>query len=705
MVFALIAKIFLRFDSYYFLPLLIIALILILLYYKVTIPPVNKFLKSVLIFLRFVTVSLIILLLFNPTLIIKSKETKQSKILIAVDNSESMKNFSHEIKQTIRYLNRKLKLLGATTNFISFGNRVRKIKNIDSLKFNETATNFDVLLDTLIENSEYESSIIISDGNISEGESPLNKAEMLGSPLYSIGIGYANKIVDVSVTKVLHNSISFINKPTTIKAEILNNGLEGNKLQVFLKNGKRILKTKQIKLSNSGLNIVQFTYTPKTKGIKRLTIELSNIKGDVSPLNNSSSFFIKVLSSKISVLLITGSPNYDFEFVKQSLNSNKDFSVKSIIELTNLKPLRLKKIKYELESSNVIGLISFPSKNTSNTLLKLISNTLSKKSYFILLSNNISFKKLRRISNILNFLYSKNEPSIDQGEIVIQNMNNSIFEISGINIGNIFSTEPPVNVYLDIIPKINTLKLASIKLTSRRLTIPFIITSSQPGIRSVSIMGSEIWRWKLTPNLDSQYLFDGLWANIIKWLNASRYKKRINIYLVKKIFNRNEEISFSAEVFDEKLTKINNASIEVTAQNKNGKYSIILLNKGNGLYEGHLINLPPGEYSYIGKVKLFSKTIFTKRGKFFIRAINAESIRKNLNVNFLSLLAKLSGGSYFSNKTTNGLLQKIEADINKNKKTFIIKDKIILTFNFYYLFIIILFFSLELFLRKQVGLI
>ncbi len=704
MNYLLFAEISVSFNSLYFIPLIIAIIIIVIFYYRTTIPPLNKVVRYLLIILRAITIILIILLLFEPTVFIKQTESVLPKALIIIDNSQSMTKYSNKLKNRVKFLGNKLKNKNADVSFLSFGSKVHFLKSIDSIDFNERETNFDLLFDTLLTAQNYEAAFLLSDGNITRGETPANKAERLPYPLITIGIGNKLKIRDVAISKILHNSFSFVNKPTSIKTEIINKGFGDKKALVTLNDKGKVISSRKITLAKSGFNIVDFTYTPKSKGEKRLTIKVSKLSGDINPSNNASSFFIKAFPGKIKVLLITGSPNYDFEFISRSLEHNKDFLVKKYYQLLK-NDNNYKTLQADINNSNVIGLISFPSVNKNLLLQKLVISAISSKPYFIVLSNNVSFSELLKLKNDLDFNVRNSQFNILNGQVVIHSLNNPIFDIPGFNLLDASSDLPPISAYSNIAIKSYSTILASVKPPDTHLEIPFIISSSHLNLRSLSILGGDLWRWKLNPNISAQYFFDSFWRNTIKWLNAANIKNRIKVFPAKKIFNKNESIFFNAEVFDEKLFPIDNANIEVKVKNKSGNYSIILLNKGSGLYEGKFANLIPGEYYFTAKVKLNGNLISTKKGKFFVRNINIEKIIKNIDVGSLKLLAAVSGGKYLDADNFNDLSDVID-NLFDGKTKLIKKEKEIhLTGNPYYLYILILFFSLELLIRKRKGLI
>ena len=77
-----------------------------------------------------------------------------------------------------------------------------------------------------------------------------------------------------------------------------------------------------------------FTYIPKTAGEKKLTVAISKLKGEFTSANNRNVFYINVLSNKVRVLVIAGSPSPDLTFIKNALRKDDSFTVNSLTQLS-----------------------------------------------------------------------------------------------------------------------------------------------------------------------------------------------------------------------------------------------------------------------------------------------------------------------------------------------------------------------------------
>ena len=698
------------FTSFYFIPIALLLLIFTFYVYKITVPPIGKILRILLIVLRSIALFLILTALFEPKLSLSHKINLSPKVTIFVDNSQSVKKHSTEIFSSLNKEIETLKNTGAKFNIFSFGEKISRIPedSLNKLKFNERLTSFDLIFDTLNNSPNLDAAIIFSDGNITTGSSPVSEAERIGAKLFTIGVGDTTTKADIEVSKVLSNSLVYLNKKTEIKVTLENKGFGNTQVPVTLYDGGKPLLRKTVTLSSGGINNVSFTFTPKSLGERRMRVAIPNIKRDSKRGNNSKYFYVKVLDSKIKIALICGSPSADYSFIKKTLDENKEFKTSSIVELTKDKTINGGRAKSILDSSNVLFLIGFPSNNSHQNLIGLVREEIQKKGkpYFLLFSVGTDFSKLKEFNSILNFRTKEFARINLEANLIAKSFDDPLLKLTVGNEVKYWNNLPPVNFYgEDIVPKAGTEVIAHAVLNNRRTVFPFIIKYSKARRRSITIPAGNIWRWKLRPSYNASLLFDDFINNSVKWLNAANNLRRFNLQPLKKIFVKGEKVYFQAEVYDESLNPVNTADVEVKVKTGNENFQTVLVNKNNGLYEGYFENLKSGEYSFVGEISQDGKTIFKNSGKFTVVNINPELLKTDINKDFLKLLANVSGGKYFDSKQLEKLNTQLISQLSKIHKTKNVSMDYRLWSYPLTLIIIIFLFSLEWFLRKRAGLL
>lgn len=684
--------------------------------YKYTIPKVNPAKKYFLVALRTLALLILLFVIFEPTLTLAKKIIIEPVNLIFVDNSRSINiEDGTNRKETVKeFLNQaeSNNLFSNGSNLFSFGSKIEEVEpdSLNKINFTEGNSNFSQIFSKLQENNQNISSIIIvSDGVINEGSNPLYTAEKLNIPVFTIGIGDTTKVKDLEIKNVLYNEYIYAETPTTISASILNNGFQEKNVNVSLYENENLIEQKNIKL-NDGIENISFTYMPKTGGEKKLTLSISNLDGEFTFANNKKIFYVNVLSNKIKILLVAGSPSPDLSFIKNALSKDENLTVNSITQIAQNKYLE-KNIKENLiDSADVIFLIGFPVKETSSELLQKVSAAILNKSkpFFITLSNNVDFSKLNILQYILPFTVtgvSSNYFSV-QPDISASQLKNPLLQNNSQNIIESWNNLPPVfQLNADYKAKPESEVISKTKINNVPVNQPLIITRKLGSERSIAVLAKNIWRWKLQTAEKNLNLFDSFILNSVKWLNTSSKQKQVSIKTSKKNYSLGENINFTAQVYDEAFNPASDAEVKVNISSGNENYELKLNSIGSGIYQGVLQTNKPGDYFFNGSAKIGEKNIGTDSGKFNIGEIDIEMLSPNMNYEFLNLLANQTNGRFFYNSDFSDLFSILKNLNQKSSNQKINVSEINLWSNVWLMSISILLFALEWYFRKKYGML
>lgn len=699
----------------FFLALLLLAGYAIYVY-RYTIPPVSLLKKILLTSLRILALLILLFVLFEPILTLTKKEKIEPKNLVFIDNSRSIqiKDGTQREKTEEDFLTGlKKNNLDGNADFFTFGNQVKRTAtdSLANLKFDEGSTNLSNMF-SFVKNRmpNISSVVLLSDGVITEGSDPLYTAEKLGIPVYTVGVGDTTTKNDVQIKNVLYNQYIYAETPTSIVSTILNKGFAGKMVQVtLLENGVRV-DQKSIQLSSDGVQNVEFTYTPKTGGEKKLTVAVSNSKNEFTYANNKKVFYLHVLSNKIKVLIVSGAPSSDLAFIRNTLESDKNLKINSIIQINRDRYLEKNNARQLIDSADVIFLIGFPSKITDNNLLKSIQNAinLKNKPYLITLSNGIDYNKLKQMQSELGFTFKNIGPGVNeiQPSISSDQLKNPLLQNNAENPIDAWNNLPPVlqpDIGLSAKPESEV--VAKVKVNNVPINIPLIVTRRVGNQKSIAVLAKNIWRWKLqtaTKNLD---LFDRFIISSVKWLNTKDNLKQVTVKTSKKLYSLGEQVEFSAQVYDAAFNPVSDAAVQVKIKSGSDNYSVNLNSVGNGLYEGTFQTNKAGDYSFTGEALQNSKRLGTDAGKFNVGEVDIELINPQMNYEYLTLLSNQTGGKFF-NYNNYSELYPILREINKNSsKEKINVSEINLWSNEWLMIAAIILFALEWFFRKRSGML
>jgi len=683
--------------------------------YKFTVPQIGRIQKVLLIILRTTALLLLLLIMFEPILNLVKKEKVKPSNIVFIDNSRSITidDGSKREETTLKIV----KELGtyaesANLNFYTFGSNINKIPvdSLSKINFNDGATNIVNIFNSIQKDEvNYSSIILLSDGVFNAGNNPYYSAVKTGIPVYAIGIGDTTRKKDAEIKKVLYNELVYVESPTTIAATIQNFGFAGDEVTVTLSEGEKLISSKIIQLSKTGIQSTTFDYTPGSIGEIKLSVSISGLDGEFTNENNKEIFYLKVLSNKIRILLLASSPSNDLAFIKASLKQDKNLTVSTITQISAQR--FLDELNYSLvDSADILFLVGFPSDNTPDDLWRVVMNKIldEKVPYFLSLSPNISLNRLLDLKSELSFTISHNLAGYKQvqPEISPQFTNHPLIQHNSSEIVGAWNNLPPVlqsNNIFSAKPESKVLSL--IKINNKLINSPLILLRNFSERKSITILAKEIWKWKLQTAAKRSDLFESFILNSVKWLNAADEQRRVVISATKKNYSQGERVEFSAQVLDESLNPVSDAEVRVKINSNKNTYQTDLQIIGGGIYEGNISLNETGDFSYIGESFRDGVKLGEDKGTFNIGEIDIEMIDPVMNFNLLNIIAKETGGKFYSTQNYSEVLKKIDEINMLSTKEKIIASEIMLWSSEWMLVLAILFFSLEWFIRKRIGLL
>ncbi len=706
----------LSFPSIYFFIFVILIAGYAVYVYRYTIPAISTPKKIFLVGLRMLALILLLFVFFQPILTLAKKKVLEPVNLIFLDNSRSIQiKDGTKRSQTVINFVKGLQQNGLSGNspLYMFGSKINEL-NYDSLKklnFSEGSTNFADIFSTAEKTDKNISSIVIvSDGVLNDGNNPLHTAEKLNIPVFTVGVGDTTSRNDVEVKTVLYNQMIYAKTPTEISAVITNTGFAGKNITAYLYENDALVQQKNLTLNTDGIQNVNFTYTPQAGGEKKLAVVISKTNGEFTFANNRKVFYIHVISNKVKVLIIAGSPSSDASFIRNTLKLDSNFEVHSIIQTAQDKFIEKNNRQQLIDSANIFFLVGFPSSITPPQLLQNIIKEISDKDkpYFITLSGGVDFTKLRSMQTELPFTFGNVSSDYLQVQPDISGvqLDNPLLQNNSSNVLDAWNSLPPVyQPNVDLKAKPESEIVSKVKINNIPINKPLILTRTLGSKKSIAVLAKGIWRWKLetaTKNLD---LFDRFIISSVKWLNTKENYKRVSIRTSKKLYSLGEQVDFSAQVYDQSYNPVSDADVKVNINHAGKSYQVDLNSIGNGLYRGTFQTNKSGDYSFSGSAFQNGNNLGSDKGKFNIGEVDIEMINPQMNYSFLSLLSNQTGGKFYYNSNYNNLYPVLNELNKKSSKNKIEVSDISLWSNEWLLAAAIFLLALEWFFRKRAGML
>lgn len=704
------------FNGVYF----IIGLFLLAAYavymYRYTLPPVSAAKKTILVLLRSFALILLLFIIFEPVATITKKLTLKPVNLIFVDDSHSITikdgtQRSENVKRFVDGLNNNNLISGS--ELFAFGTQITPFKydSLSSLNFSEGGTDFSKIFSFIKKQNENIASVsIISDGIITEGPNPVFTAEKLNIPVYTIGVGDTTKRNDIEIKNILHNEFIYAETPTTISATILNKGYGNKPAVISLYENDELLEKRTVTLSSDGTQSEIFNYTPQTGGEKKLNIEINNHEGEFSYDNNRRVFYINVLSNKVNILIIAGSPSPDLSFIKNSLKEDKNLTVNSLTQIAANRFIEKKNPDAEIDSAQILFLIGFPTKETGNELLNKVRAAVTSKGkpFFLLAEDNTDFTRLGNLQPELPFTIQNSDQGVSEVQPVVQSIEseNPLLQNNASNPVDAWNNLPPVfRTNSEVVTKPESETVVKAKMNNVALNLPLIITRRLGNKRSIAVLAGGIWRWKLQTATKNLNLFDSFVYNSVKWLRSFEEQKQVTIKTTKRLYALGELVEFSAEVYDAAYNPVADAEVRININHNNTSDEIILNSVGSGLYEGTYRTSGTGDFVFSGTAVRNNRKLGTAGGSFNIGEVDVEKLNPGADYEFLSSLASNTGGKFFYYPDMNELypvLKNIQQNASKEKTEI---NEIRLWSSEWLLIIVIVLLGIEWFIRKQSGML
>lgn len=700
--------------------------------YRVTIPPVSRTKRFVLIALRSAGLFFLFFLIGEPLLSIVHRTTERPAIAVFIDNSQSMsiKERTGSRAAALRSVLssgmwNELQRKGDVSFFV-FDAKTKSIGSLsaDSVLLNGTETDISQALRSTkkyFADGNLQAAVLLTDGNSTIGSDPLYDAEDMNVPLFTIGVGDTSEQKDILIRRVLTNELTYVGNRLPVNVTVHSVGFNGEHVQVVLKEGGKELDRQMLTLQ-AGLHEYALTLScvPDREGMQKYTVELSSLPDELTPQNNRRSVFVKVLKSKMQIALVAAAPSEDVAFIRRALESDKNIELKIFIEHEQNQSSVHAWDQKSLTGAECMVVVGFPVAESLPENVSTVFSVLSGNTPFLwIASRTADFAKLKSLEHVLPFTWQQTGTNEEQVFVSVnesQRMHPILKDETSSDTRTIWNALPPVfYVQNHYQAKPEAVILATTRLQSTALNDPLMVVQNLQQKKSEAILAYGLWRWQLLSDAGSPQarMLEQMFVHSVRWLTTREDDRRIRVLPSKDIFTSQEPVEFTAQVYDENYQPVDDAQIEVQARlndggqaTQNKEISTLVLNAlGSGQYRAAFDQLPEGDYRFTARVQFGGKEIGTSAGVFSVGEANAEFFETRMNQPLLQQIAARTGGTYYIPSTISSLPHDITSRPNFQSHERTHAAEIELWNSRWMLMLVIFLFSLEWFLRKQSGML
>ena len=585
-----------------------------LLYRRQEKPHISKD-KLVLFIFRMLFTSLLAFLLLNPFLNSRVQHSENPIIIIAKDNSTSIKD--GDINNKLQSLKEAFK--GFEVFLYSFSDKL-----YDGLSEynNGLKTNYHEFFSELhnkFENRNVAGVIIASDGCFNTGYNP--EYLTYDFPVYSIALGDTSTYVDLRIDDVLKNDIAFFGNTFPLEISLASN-IENNhdsKLKIY-NDGDIVHESTISFLKDVDYKTYSVILPADNIGLQTYTIEIEPLSAEQNTSNNIFTTYIDVLDSRFNILILKSGNSPDLAAYLSTITDNKNYNIK-VQDINDDFILE----KYQL-------LVTFGVNNITD---KIIDNDIP------LLIFNASQSHYDDFKSPIRFISKGGLEEI--GCYKIDDF--SKFSFSS-NLLSFIADAPPLYTEFgsyDFKGKVECVLNQRIGVFESKNPVIFIHYLNSRKVCFVSAQGW--WKWKFydfSLNKNNN-LFNEFFSKLSQYLILKEEKSLFRLQYEKQ-HEENNEIVFRASLFNESYELVNNKEVDLKIFDQKGQTYNFQFSREDNELVARLGVLEVGTYSFTAHV---AGTDLKKNGVFDVKEIQIEKLGLSVNHQILKKIAKISGGKMF----------------------------------------------------------
>jgi uncharacterized membrane protein len=196
--------------------------------------------------------------------------------------------------------------------------------------------------------------IVVSDGIANGSKKDLDGATALPVPVFAIAVGETDGFTDLRIVEVRAPEFAFRGRELKLDVIIEAHGLKDKSVPLFFNRGRNLIASQNIKIDSEAFEQkVTLSFTPREIGTHHFTVSMPQQSGEQIAQNNVKEFKVDVQRDKIRVLTLSGSPAWNYRFLRMALKQDP------LVDLVSFVFLRTPTDSVDVPD-NQLSLIPFP---------------------------------------------------------------------------------------------------------------------------------------------------------------------------------------------------------------------------------------------------------------------------------------------------------------------------------------------------------
>jgi len=712
--------------------------------------------SSFLVFLRTCVYILLIFFLLGPALVDKRVTKLRRPLTVLIDSSESMA-FPASSKATqdgkpgksrldlvrekllngqeplIQKLNRDYDL-----RLYRFGTSVEPISpgSLSQLKAQDEGTRLLELLPRAATDAGAQSGILLFTDGITNGDQKtLDGTPALSVPVFTVGVGETEGFTDVRIAEVRAPEFAFRGREFKIDLTVQAYGLKGKSVPLYFNRGKNLITSRPVAIdSDSFEQKITFSFNPKELGTHSFSLSIPAQPGEQITENNHKEFKVDVHRDKIRVLTLSGSPAWNYRFLRMAMKQDP------LIELVSFVFLRTPTDTVDVPD-NQLSLIPFPIDDIFLEELKnfdvVFFDDFSHRAYFnpVYLERVKDFVRdgggLAMLGGFRSFDSGGYAESALKDVLPVELDNKGRYQTQA-TVRPVLTASGKVHPITRLLPDPKANEEAWAKMPPladlnqvRGARGETLLSASGDGAatgsplltigrfgkgRTLALMTDDVWRWNFIAvgNRETPQNHLKLIRQAVRWLAQEPAFEQVQIRPI-PTSRPGEKVAIKLRVLKDDFTPTAQASVQLRVFGPEGEPSLVsaTADSEEGEYTGEYTPTKEGSYRVEAEANLAGKTLGRDKISFSVAFPYGESDDGRPRTDLLRQIAEASHGEFFSiNDWNDKALDKIAAKLESHAPSQIVEQRQTQLWSTLWPFSIILaLLSVEWWMRRKWGLI
>ncbi len=591
--------------------------------------------------LRWLVVTVIAALLLSPLLRYTQTQTQKPVVVLAQDQSESVgaELQGAALEQYKADWERLREALADDyeVHEFAFGDAVREGVNFE---FSDKVSNLSRLLHEAYDRfgtQNLGAIVMATDGIYNQGSHPAYAGVPIAAPIFTVALGDTTPRKDLLIKRVFYNKIAYLGDRFTVQVDAAAINCAGAQtvLTVSRVEGEQVRALQTLPISidqNDFFTTREITLEADKTGVQHYRFTLAKVPGERSAANNTRDIFIDVLDARQKILLLAYSPHPDISALRQTLEGNRNYEVTvAYAGDPGLDPSKF----------DFVVLHNLPaSQQNISAVLNAIDNKRIPRLFVAGMQTD--YAALANVQRLVSMQSNARQADDVQAKVSPQF---AAFTLSP----ELTSELPKFSPLNSAFGTFSALPQAQVLLWKRIGRVdtdqPLLAVGEVDGIRCGVLLGEGLWRWRLFDYMqhNNHQIFDELVGKTVQYLGQKEDKRRFRVTLDQSIFNENEPVFFSAELYNDNYELVNTPDVALSVRNAEGKEFLFTFNKKGNAYTLNAGILPVGNYTFRATTSLNNQT-FTYEGRFSVQPIQLEYFATTANHAVLRQLSAQHGG-------------------------------------------------------------